>query len=199
MVPRLILRASIAFGILAVVARPARSQESPKYASMTTTRLLLLPAQEVTGTPEKVAWLTRFDSVLTARLQDGGIRDGWAYPKDAVYYARQNPTFLSDPHLMGTQALKAEKIKAGTPLMEPFGSRIRAFVAITQTRNAIVPVSARIDSTVTPRTARMQVALVDARLSSVLLTWTVETRFTGNVSVAADSLALVMARLFVTN
>jgi hypothetical protein len=166
---------------------------------MTATRMLVLPAQEVSGAPETRAWLTRFDSVLTGRLEDGGIGPEWAYARDAIRYARSNPTYISNPLAMGAQLLKGSKIKAGTPLPEPFASRVRALVAIANARQAIVPVVVRIDSTTTPRTAKLQLMFVDAILSRVEWMGTVETKFLGMPGVAADSLAIITARLFVAN
>jgi len=183
--------------MLAAAAIPA--QDAPRFANLTTSRVLVLPAQEVIGAQDKTAWLARFDSLFTARLADGGIGAGWAYAGDAVHYMRQNPAYLSDPHMMGTQALKAEKIKPGTPLTEPFASRLRAYVAIANSRNAIVPVAARLDSTVTPHVAKLQVAIVDARLSQVVLTLAVDAKYEGAPIAAAESLAAAMARLFVSN
>jgi hypothetical protein len=186
-------------GIVAIPSVAALAQVAPKFGSMTTSRLLLLPAQEVTGTTDGRAWLARFDSVLTSRLEAGGIANGWAYPRDAIRYNRQNPTYTSDPRLMGVQPLKNEKIKDGFSLPEPFASRLRALLAVADARTTIVPVVARIDSTASPRTARLQLALVDGRLSRVLWTGTIEVRYEGTTSAAADSLAFMAARLFVAN
>jgi hypothetical protein len=100
---------------------------------------------------------------------------------------------------MGVQLLKGDKVKAGTTLPEPFGTRLRALVAIADARNAIVPIVARIDSTVTPRMARLHMAFVDAKLATVQWIGVLESPFAGNAAAAADSLALVAARLFVGN
>lgn len=166
---------------------------------MTASRILLLPAQEVAGAPETKAWLARFDSVFTARLEDGGVGPAWAYPRDAARYARSNPTYVSDPRAIGAQLLKGDKVKSGVPLPEPFASRVRALVAIADARNAIVPVVVRIDSTTTPRTATLRLMFVDALTSRVEWVGTIQTKFTGPPSVAADSLAFTTARLFVGN
>ena len=181
------------------VGAPAGAQEAPKFAPMTASRMLVLPAQEVSGTPETKAWLTRFDSVFTAHLEDGGIGPGWAYPRDAARYARSNPTYVSDPRMMGVQLLKGDKVKAGTALPEPFASRIRALVAIADARHAIVPVVIHIDSTTTPRTAKMKLMFIDAKLSRVDWTGNIEVKFNGAPAVAADSLAMTTARLFIAN
>jgi hypothetical protein len=182
-----------------MAAAPALAQDAPRFAPMTAARILVLPAQEVAGTPETRVWLTRFDSVFTARLEDGGIGPGWAYPRDAMRYWRSNPTYVGNPQAMGAQLLKGDKVKSGFALPEPFGSRVRALVAIADGRHAIVPVVARIDSTVTPRVARLQVMIVDAKLSRVDWVGTIETKFTGVLAIAADSLAINTARLFVAN
>ena len=191
-------RIALALAVGSIVA-PAGAQEAPKFAPMTAARILVLPAQEVAGAPETRAWLTHFDSVFTARLEDGGIGPGWAYPRDAARYARSNPTYVSDPRAMGVQLLKGDKVKAGTALPEPFASRIRALVAIADARNAIVPVVVHIDSTVTPRVAKLRLMFVDAKLSRVDWVGTIEVKFTGAPAVAADSLAMTAARLFVAN
>jgi hypothetical protein len=181
------------------MATPAIAQDAPKFAPMTAARILVLPVQEVAGAPETQAWLTRFDSVFTALLEDGGIGPGWAYPRDAMRYARSNPTYINNPKAMGAQLLKGDKVKAGVPLPEPFASRLRAMVAIADARNAIVPVVVRIDSTTTPRTATLRLMFVDAKLSRVDWVGTIGVKFTGAPAVAADSLAMTTARLFIAN
>jgi hypothetical protein len=178
---------------------PAAAQNAPKLGALTASRLLVLPVQEVTGTAEGRAWLVRFDSAFTVRLEDGGIGPGWAYPRDAVRYARSNPTYVSDPRVMGAQLLKGNGVKAGVPLPEPFASRVRALVAVADARHAVVPIVVRIDSTASPRTATLQLAIVDARLSRVDWIGTIDTPFSGSPSLAADSLAMKAARLFLGN
>lgn len=187
---------TLAFGVITGVAS---AQDAPKFAQMTASRILVLPAQEVAGAPETRDWLARFDSVFTARLEDGGIGPGWAYPRDAMRYARSNPTYVSDPRAIGAQLLKGDKIKAGSLLPEPFASRVRALIAIADGRHAIVPVVIRIDSTTTPRSATLRLMIVDAKLSRIDWIGTLEAKFTGLPAVAADSLALTTARLFVGN
>jgi hypothetical protein len=182
---------------IGVGAGQSDAQDTPKFAHWTASRILVLPAQEVAGAPETRDWLSRFDSTFTARLEDGGIGPGWAYPRDAARYARSNPTYISDPRAMGAQLLKGEKVKAGVPLPEPFASRVRALVAVADARRVLVPVVVRIDSTLTPRSAKLQLMLVDALTSRVEWVGTVESRFIGAPAIAADSLAVTTARLFV--
>ncbi len=195
----LLVRVLRATGFVALSSAAALGQSAPRFASMTTSRLLVLPAQEVTGTADGKAWLARFDSVLTARLEAGGLANGWAYPRDAIRYNRQNPTYTSDPRVMGVQPLKSEKTRGGFSLPEPFASRLRALLAVADARTTIVPVVASIDSIAAPHTARLQLTFVDGRLSRVLWTGVLETRYEGNAAAAADSLAAVTARLFVAN
>ena len=183
---------------MAMSALAAAGQESPRFASMSSSRLLLVPAQEVLGTSDGRAWLARFDSVLTVQLEEGGIGKGWAYPKDAVRYARLNPTYTSDPYTLGAQPLKSDKVKDGFDLPEPFASRLRALLAIADARTAVVPIVARVDSTAVPRVVRLQLMFVDGRSRQVLWTGTLEAKYAGHALAAADSLALMTSRLFVS-
>jgi hypothetical protein len=166
---------------------------------MTTSRVLLLPAQELSGAGDTRAWLARFDSLLTARLVDGGIGSGWAYPRDAVRYARSNPTYVSDPRTMGVQSLKSDKVSKGFSLPEPFASRLRALLAVGDARDAIVPIVAKIDSTKSPRAVQVKLTFVDGRASKVMWTGTIAAHYDGGPGLAADSLAAAVARLFVRN
>lgn len=195
---RTIARFLFVAGLAAGTARESFSQAAaPRFGAMTTSRVLLLPAQEVGGAPEARAWLTQFDSVLTARLEDGGVGSSWAYPRDAARYARMNPTYLADPHTMGAQPLKIANVKEGFALPEPFASRVRALLAVADARDAIVPVAARIDSTKSPHVAQVQLTFVDGRASTVMWNGILEVKFEGAPRVAADSLANAVARLFV--
>lgn len=184
---------------ISALSSSALSQQAPKFSSMTATRILVLPAQEVAGTAESRAWLTRFDSVFTVRLEEGGIGPGWSYPRDAIRYARSNPTYVSDPHFLGAQLLRGDKVKPGNPLPEPLASRLRALIAIADGRTAMLPVIVRIDTTVTPRVAKLSLMFLDAKLSRVDWVGTIEAKFTGASIVAADSIAFTAARLFVAN
>ncbi len=183
--------------LLGAVPRVSGAQGEPRFASYVTSRLVVLPAQEVTGMGPARAWLDQYDSQVTAALEAGGIGEGWVYPRDVIRAARRNPAYASNPLALGAQPLKSEKAREGTPLPEPFGSRTRALLALGDARFAIVPVSARIDTTQSPAYAELRLSIIDGRQSRVLWTGILETRFTGPPSVAADSLALRMADLFV--
>lgn len=159
--------------------------------------MLLLPAQEVAGVADTRQWLARFDSVLTSKLVAGGIGSGWAYPRDAVRYARNNPTYVSDPHAMGTQLLKSDAADKGFSLFEPFASRLRTILAVADARDAIVPVVATLDTVAQPATAKMKLVFVDGRGSKLIASIILDVKYAGQASAAADSLASAVARLFV--
>lgn len=156
-----------------------------------------MPAQGVGGAPTPATWLARYDSVLTGRLADGGVGEGWAYPRDTERYRRQNPSYLTNPRALGAQPLMGEKVKDGFVLPEPLGSRLRAYLALADARFAIVPVAAVVDSASAVRQARLRLAVVDGRLSKVLTVIDVSSAYQGAALAAADSLALVTSRLFV--
>jgi hypothetical protein len=172
-------------------------QAEPPHGALTTSRILLVPAQGVGGAPAPAAWLARYDSVLTGRLHDGGVGSAWAYARDTERFWRQNPTYLSDPRTLGAQPLMGDKVKEGFVLPEPFGSRLRAYVALADARFALVPVAAVVDSVPVVRQARLRLAIVDGRLNRVLSVVDVSTAYQGAPQFAADSLAFVTARLFV--
>jgi hypothetical protein len=173
------------------------AQDSPRFASLSAERVTLLPAQEWTGSEGPRALLDAFDRTLSAYLADGGIADGWTYPADVLRTARRNPTYVSNPLALGAQPLKSEKAREGTPLTEPFQSRLRAILALSGGRHAVVPVAIRVDTTQVPALAELRLTLVDGRQSRVLWTAILETRFEGAATAAVDSLAARTAALFV--
>lgn len=175
----------------------AVAQTPPRFAPMAGTRVLVVPAQEAAGVADARAWLARFDSVFTAQLHDGGIAAGWAYPRDAVRYQRQNPSYLTDPRVLGTRPLAAANVKEGMTLPEPFASRIRAYVALADSRAAVVPVTMSVDTTSVPANATLRLVVVDARASNIVAALTLASPFSGGPASAADSLANAAARLFV--
>ena len=175
----------------------AAAQAPPRFEQLTATRVLVVPAQEVSGVTDARAWLMRFDSVLTSQLQDGGIGAGWAYARDAARFQRQNPSYLTDPRVLGTRPLAAANVKEGMTLPQPFASRIRAYVALADSRVAVVPALAAIDSSASPSSATLRLVLVDAPASTILAALTVSSTFAGTAAAAADSLAAATARLFV--
>lgn len=180
----------------AAVSR-AHAQEEPRFASYVTSRLVVLPGQAVLGAGPARPWLDQFDATLTGALENGGVGSGWAYPRDVIRAARRNPTYAADPLALGAQPLQSDRARAGTNLPEPFGSRTRALLALNDARFAVVPVAARIDTTQSPAMAELRLTIIDVRQSQILWTGIIETRFTGPLSAAADSLALRTAGLFV--
>jgi hypothetical protein len=164
---------------------------------MTTTRVLVVPAQDAAGAADERAWLTRFDSLFTARLHDGGIGAGWAYARDAVRFQRQNPTYLTDARLLGAQPLAASNVKDGMTLPDPFAMRVRAYTGLANSRTAIVPVLATIDSAATPPTATLRIVIIDSPSRKIVAATAVTSPFSGDALAAADSLATAAARLFV--
>jgi hypothetical protein len=192
-------RALLAFIPLLLSSGAVRvaAQDAPRFASLSAERVTLLPAQEWTGSAGSRALLDAFDRTLSAYLADGGIADGWTYPADVLRAARGNPTYVSNPLALGTQPLKSEKAREGTPLSEPFQSRLRAILALSGGRHAVVPVAIRVDTTQVPALAELRLTLVDGRQSRVLWTAILETRFDGAMTAAVDSLAARTAALFV--
>ncbi len=173
------------------------AQAAPRLGAYAAERMTLLPAQEWTGTADARAHLDAFDLALSRYLADGGIGEGWAYPADVLRTARRNPTYVTNPLALGAQPLKSEKAREGTPLPEPFQSRLRSIIALTGGRHAVVPVAIRVDTTQSPAMAELRLTLVDGRQSRVLWTAILETRFAGAPSAAVDSLAARTAALFV--
>ncbi len=192
-------RALLAFIALLSVSGAVRvaAQEAPRFAALSAERVTLLPAQEWTGSEGPRALLDAFDRQLSAHLSEGGIADGWMYPADILRTARRNPTYVTNPLALGAQPLKSEKAREGTPLPEPFQSRLRAILALSGGRHALVPVAIRVDTTQVPALAELRLTLVDGRQSRVLWTAILETRFDGGAAAAADSLAARTAALFV--
>lgn len=177
----------------AQTAQPA----PPPLASMTASRALVLPAQELLGAADARTWLARYDSVLTALLEEGGIGRSWGYARDALRYARQNPTYAADPRAIGASPLKNEKVREAFALPDPFASRTRMLSAIGNARAVIVPVSATLDSTKAPRTGQILLVIADPKASRVAWSGTLTTAFAGRPIDFADSLASATARLFV--
>lgn len=186
----------VAACLLAVQVAGAQTPE-PRFASLTTSRVLVVPAQDVAGAPDRTAWLTRFDSVLTSRLVDGGIGSGWAYARDAIRYQRQNPTYLPDARMLGAQPLAAANIKDGMALPDVFAMRVRSYTGLANSRTAVVPIAAAVDTTSTPRSASLRIAIIDTPSRKVVAITSVASPFAGSALAAADSLAVGVARLFV--
>jgi hypothetical protein len=179
------------------VSRVAGAQDSPRFASYVTSRLVVLPGQEVIGAGPARPWLDQFDATLTATLENGGVGAQWAYPRDLQRAFRRNPTYASNPQTLGAQPLKSEKAREGTTLPEPFAGRTRALLALSDARFALVPVAVRVDTLQSPAYAELRLSIIDGRQSTILWTGIIETRFTGPLTAAADSLALRTAGLFV--
>jgi hypothetical protein len=174
----------------------AAGQAAPPLAPLTASRLLVLPGQSVTGASDPRAWLARFDSVVTAQLEDRGPGAGWAYARDAIRYQRQNPSYLTDARALGTRALADERVRENSVVPEPFASRLRAYVGIADARLTLVPVAATLDTTRTPRVATLRLVVADGRTARVVGAYTVTSPYSVGMA-AADSLALQTARLFI--
>ena len=174
----------------------AAGQAAPPLAPLTASRLLVLPAQSVTGTSDPRAWLARFDSVVTVQLENRGPGAGWAYARDAIRYQRQNPSYLADARAMGTHALADDRVRENSVVPEPFASRLRAYIGVADARLTLVPVAATLDTTKVPRVATMRLVIADGRTARVVGAYTVTSPYAEAIA-AADSLAVQAARLFI--
>lgn len=171
-------------------------EAAPRLAGYVAERVVVLPLQSVAGPVAAQPWREAYDAALTAALTDGGLGGGWAFAPDVQRLARRNPTYAADPRALGAQPLAAERAKAGTPLPEPFASRLRTLLGLNDGRLALVPVAVRVDTAQVPAYAELRLSLVDGRERRILWTAILETRYTGPAEAAADSLALRTAALF---
>jgi hypothetical protein len=173
------------------------AQDAPRLAQYAAERVVLIPAQEWTGAGPARSLLDQFDARLSTYLAEGGIADGWMYPADVLRAARRNPTYVANPSALGAQPLKSDKAREGSPIAEPFSSRLRAILAFGDARLAVVPVAVRVDTAQSPMLAELRLSVLDGRQNRIVWTAILETRFTGAPSAAADSLASRVAALFV--
>src|SRR5688500_7580588 len=197
--PRIVLRGARRVGAVAAVvialgacrssAPAAESPEAqqparPPLAALATQPVALTPAQYVRG-GDTTGWATRIgsvpaflrslDSALAAELTTRGTARTWVTAEALGRTARRNPAFTSDPYALSAESLRHGVRRTNARLGEPLASQVRALVALTEARHALVPGEVRFEPAangVAP--VILRVVLVDARLAA--------TQWAGDVS-----------------
>ena len=189
--PRIDLRGSARVGVAAIVLAtsacrssppPADSSASqqpgrPALAALATQPVALAPAQYVrggdsTGWSARIgptpAFLRSLDSAIAAELTSRGTARTWVTAEALGRSARRNPAFASDPYALSAESLRHGVRRTNARLGEPLASQMRALVALTEARHALVPVEVRFEPAANG-VARviLRLVLVDARLAEI--------------------------------
>lgn len=190
--PRILLRGSRRVGAAATLVialgacrSPAPAAEDaapqqparPPLAALATQPVALTPAQYVRG-GDTTGWATRIgpvpaflrslDSALAAELVARGTARTWVTAEALGRTARRNPAFTSDPYALSAESLRHGVRRTNARLGEPLASQMRALVALTEARHALVPVEVRFEPAANGA-ARviLRLVLIDARLAEI--------------------------------
>ncbi len=189
--PRIALRGSARVGVAAAIvlassacgskapADTAPSQQPPRppLAALATQAVALTPAQYVRG-GDSTGWATRIgpapaflrslDSAIAAELTSRGTARTWVTAEALGRSARRNPAFTSDPYALSAESLRHGVRRTNARLGEPLASQMRALVALTEARHALIPVEVRFEPAPNG-VARviLRLVLVDARLAEI--------------------------------
>lgn len=112
--------------------------------------------------------LDRADSLVGELLRARAPEVTWVLPDELRRVARRAPTLAANPDQMGTALLRAEKLRV---VPDPLRSELRALVALTDARYALVPAALVYRRAGTAPggvgTAELSIVLVDARTGQV--------------------------------
>jgi hypothetical protein len=190
--------AAVAFGVLAA-AVPARAQQVQGFAaaalageSIALVPLTLAVAEPALATDTAFAALRGrrvlawADSTIAEAFQDRAPEVKWILPPQLRRLARRNPGMVPDPDHMGQAVMRSPKLKR---VPDPLRSSLRALVAFTGSRYAMVPAAlVWTRDTTGALKADLSLALADTRSGSV--PWRTETSGTGRTPAEALTAAL---------
>ncbi len=177
-------------------------------AALATQAVALLPSQYLRrGDSTSVAstlgpapqLLASLDSAIAAELAARGTARQWVMADALARSAKRNPAFISDPHALSAESLRAGVRRTHPRLGEPLASQMRSTVALTEARYGLIPVELRFEPMPAGATrAILRIVLVDARLAEIQWTGDVSAEVATPTTVAiVGSLAARVADLLV--
>lgn len=125
-----------------------------------------MSAASATGRPRAAL----LDSALTAALRDRGLDGKWSLAPNTSRVAQREVMNRTDPRSLSTVGLAPSRRRNDLDLREPLGSQLRALVAmVPEVRYVLLPLEARVASTHAGlKQATLRIALLDARMSTVV-------------------------------
>lgn len=125
-----------------------------------------MSAASATGRPRAA----QLDSALTIALRDRGLEPKWSLPPNTSRVAQREVINRTDPRSLSTVGLAPSRRRNDLDLREPLGSQLRSLIALVpDARYVVLPLEARVVITAAgTRQATLRIALLDARLSTVV-------------------------------
>ena len=106
------------------------------------------------------------DSIIQAKLEERAPEVVWKFPPELRRLARRNPVVVPDPDRMGQAVMRSPSLDV---VPDPFRSSLRAMVAVSGGRMALVPAALTFRQP-EPGTveAQLMAVMADARTGKVL-------------------------------
>jgi hypothetical protein len=151
-------------------AQQAAARREPPLAPLANEKVLVLPVQLLRA--DSGAWVDgarweqfrrQLDDSIGAAIAGRGIGRTWKYAADAVRIAKRNPDYVNNPYTMGVQSMRTVAYKIGDPLPEVFNDNLRALIALSDARYALVPVEIWFARKGPQQIAAIKIAMVDGR------------------------------------
>jgi hypothetical protein len=152
-----------------------------------------LAASAATVRPRAAA----LDSALTRVLTERGLESQWALPPAVSRGAAREVMNRVDPRALAVTGLTPSRRANDVDLRDPLASQLRSIVAMVDARYALVPVEVRLRGPAGQRVATLRLALLDARMSTVLTLPDVSGTPASSEAAALTTLAARIADLFV--
>ncbi|HEY3285594.1 MAG TPA: hypothetical protein VGJ96_00575 [Gemmatimonadaceae bacterium] len=161
-----------------VASLPAQQKGAPPTPSVaplaqyTSVKVAVVPVQFYLGDTNFVklpamAMRAAFDSLVSASMEEHGLKGTWASPSEVIRAARRNAMYSSDPHNLGAFPVRNGTGKDGT-IPDPLAANLRRLVALHDARYALMPVELRVDGGAGSVRLVVRMLLVDARLMKAL-------------------------------
>lgn len=110
------------------------------------------------------------DSALTVALRERGLEPPWSLAPNTSRVAQREVMNRTDPRALSTVGLVPSRRRNDLDLREPLGSQLRSLIALVpDSRFVLLPLEARVMNTSGgQKQATLRIALLDARMSTVL-------------------------------
>lgn len=185
---RLSMKSGVALAALFAIASCGgaprnQTQSAPPgrpLAALAGQRVVVLPVHYLRG-GDSLGWGARtgatreylggLDDEIAFALKERGFQTAWAFPEEVKRTARRNSAYVSDPHSLAAEGLRALlRTEKDRRVLDPLATQIRSLVGLLDARFALFPVEVRFEKTPNGSgVALLRIVLIDARASEV--TW----------------------------
>jgi len=168
----LVLLATVAAALPAQQKKAAPPPSSAPLAQYTSVKVAVVPVRFYPGDTAFVrepapAIRAAFDSLVSAQLEEHGLKGQWATPAEVVRAAKRNSMYAGDPKNLGAFSLR-NGVGKDAVIPDPLAGNVRRVAALHDARYTLMPVELRVVGGKDGGQFIVRLLFLDARLMTAL-------------------------------